>query len=251
MTYSIDKLAVLLIIGILGSNYGRSQDSPTFKLSSQVHKVYPSLSISKEALIEAKTISDLHQYFKTSWVKSYDSVEIITIENNNKVVSQSTNDQLTTKQLKALTDADINTDISVIIRYLPDNNLRHNELKEYDFTFKVEPEIDASYEGGELALMKYLTNNGMDYISQEVFELYQVTAIKFTVDTNGKVVESSVVESSNDEQTDKALLAAVCSMPDWQPASYANGLKIEQEYVWTVGDSTSCAMNLLGIRNRH
>jgi len=37
-------------------------------------------------------------------------------------------------------------------------------------------------------------------------------------------------------------------MANWQPAEYANGLKVRQEFVLTIGDHRSCTINLLNIR---
>ena len=37
-------------------------------------------------------------------------------------------------------------------------------------------------------------------------------------------------------------------MPSWKPAAYANGMKVKQDFVLTVGDMTSCVVNLLNIR---
>ena len=38
-------------------------------------------------------------------------------------------------------------------------------------------------------------------------------------------------------------------MPNWAPAQYRDGTRVNQDFVLTVGDMTSCKMNLLNVRN--
>ncbi|MFT4667667.1 MAG: hypothetical protein ACI9XB_004640 [Gammaproteobacteria bacterium] len=55
--------------------------------------------------------------------------------------------------------------------------------------------------------------------------------------------------SSIDENVNELLLETIQNMPCWKPAEYANGLKVKQEFVLTVGNMESCVVNLLNIRS--
>ena len=80
------------------------------------------------------------------------------------------------------------------------------------------------------------------------FKNYDLAAVKFTVNEDGKIANAHVVESSKDEKVDRLLLATIQNMTDWKPAKYSNGLQVKQDFILTVGNMESCVVNLLGIR---
>ncbi len=242
------KLVLLLSTLLTLPYFAISQDEPTFELSYEVHRVYPSLSITRTQLNDACTLLDLNQYYKPSWVKEYISVEILTSHEGKITKAVSEDDTLSQIQKEVMAVADAGTDITVKIRYIPNNNLKYNEEKEMDFKFTVEPENEAAYSGGQQRLTQYIKENATSKISDDVFNIYQLTAVKFTIDEEGQVVDAHVFESSKDEQTDELLLEAVRNMPNWKPATYANGMKVKQEFVLTAGDHRSCVINLLNVR---
>ena len=144
--------------------------------------------------------------------------------------------------------ADLGTDISVNVVYMPDNTLTHNDPKEIRFTFTVEPENEAKYPGGEQQLKQYLKDNLMNKISGANLKKYQLTVAIFTIDEKGNVNDPQIFWTSEDEKIDKLLLESICNMPSWKPAEYSNGVKVKQEFALTVGDMKSCVVNLLNIR---
>jgi hypothetical protein len=242
------KILGLLLLALVLPFAGSSQDSLAFELKYDVHRFYPGFSISNEKLNEAKTLSDLNQYYKSSWVKSYVSVETVATVNGREVTVQSENDILTQKQKDLMSRADAATGIKVNVRYIPDNTLSHNDVKETGFTFTVDPDSEASYPGGKQQLKHYLKSNAIDNIPEDIFTKYQLTAVKFAIDEQGKVVDAFVFESSKNENADQLLLETIMAMPRWKPAEYANGTKVKQEFVLAVGDMESCTVNLLNIR---
>jgi len=88
----------------------------------------------------------------------------------------------------------------------------------------------------------------MDKISASVFRKYNLAAVKFTVNEEGQIIDTHVSWPSNDEKTNELLLAGISNMPRWNPAEYANGVKVKQEFAFTVGDMESCVINLINIR---
>ena len=242
------KLISLFFTALLFSNFGFSQDTVNFDLTYQVNKVYPPISITRTQLKEAQTLLDLNRHFKPSWIRTYISTEIMASEQGNKRKVVSKNDTLRQAQKDLMTRADVGTDIAVKVQYIPENTLKNKEPKEINFTFTIDPEREAQYVGGAQHLQAYLKENIMDKVTAISFKQYNLTAVKFTIDEDGQIVDTHVVESSKDEKIDELLVETICKMPSWKPAAYANGMKVKQDFVLTVGDMTSCVVNLLNIR---
>lgn len=225
-----------------------AQDNFSNEFSYDVNVVDPPLSISKAEVRSANTLLDINKYYKPDWVKAYESVEILATQEGKIHKALSKSNMLTAEQKTLLENADDNTTISVNIVYLPENNLKQNDLKKANFSFKVAPEKEATFNGGTVALKQYLKDNAINNISADNFKQYALTAVKFTVDEEGQITNTHIFESSRDEKTDALLIAAIANMPNWQSAEYASGLKVKQDFVFTVGDMRSCVVNLLNIR---
>lgn len=246
------QLILFLFIALTLPHLVFSQDNQSFELDYKVNRVYPSLSITKQQLHEARTLLDINEYYKPSWVKTYISVEVSASHQGKIKKAVGKSNTLNQAQKNLMNTVDAGTDISVQIDYIPNNNLTHNDPKETNFTFIVEPENEATYSSGVQQLKQYLKENVADKISDEVFEIYRLTAVKFAVDEAGQIVDAHIFESPaqtfRDTKTEEFLLEAVCNMPNWTPAQYANGMKVKQEFVLTAGDHRSCLINLLNIR---
>jgi len=242
----------LLFLVLIFPLQGGAQDKVSNELPFEVNRAYPSFSITKGQLQEAQTLIDLYPYYKADWVKAYISVEVLATINGMPRNEMGENNTLNQMQKELIHRADVGKPISVKIRYMPKNNLSHNDPKEINFRFTVDPESGATYVGGEQALRQYLKEQAIDKIEANNFEGYDITAIHFTIDEEGQVTDAQVHESlyytSKFEQVDKILLEAICNMPDWKPAQYANGVNAKQDFVLTVGNMESCIVNLLQIR---
>lgn len=241
--------SIPLIIAVLFfSTLGFSQEAGSSTLSYEVNKVNPYLSVAREELRAATTLVDLNHRYKPSWVKEYVSVELSATCRGQlrKVVSK--NDLLTPAQKAVLNTADAGTEISVKVLYLPQNTLAHNDVKELEFTFTVNPESDARFVGGQQQLMQYLKENAIDKIPAGSFKGYDLAAVKFTITEEGEITNAHIFESSKHKDIDALLLAVISKMPCWEPATYVDGTKVKQEFALTVGNMENCMVNLLNIR---
>ncbi len=254
-----NKLIVLLFIALAFPYLGSSQDSFNDELQYEVNRINLPISIKKERLNEANTITDLNNetndlnlYYKSSWVREYISVEVLTSYKGGLRKAVSKSDAFSQEQKDIMNMADVGTGISIKIQYIPENTLTHNDIKELDFTFTVLPESEAKYPGGQQQLKQYLKENAIDKIPDGSFKNYDLTSIKFTINEEGQIsdahVFSSVYQTSKNEKIDKLLLETIRNMPCWEPAEYANGVKVKQEFALTVGNMESCVINLLNIR---
>ena len=240
--------STLLFILLAFANFSFSQAPLTKELKFEVNQVYPYISITKEKLNRAKTLTDLNKRYQASWVKEYKSVEILaTYQGKTKKITGK-NNVLNQAQIELMKGADAGTAISVKVLYLPENNLKDNDNKELKFSFYINPESEAKYIGGQPQLKQYLKEKAIDKIATASFQGYNLAAVKFTIDEKGQIINAHVFETSKDEKVDALLLKAIRNMPSWQPAAYSNGTKVKQEFVLTVGNHESCVMHLLNIR---
>lgn len=242
-----NRLFVIFLIAISFSFLGYSQDNTTKELTFDVERTYTPLSISKAKLDNANTLEDLNRHYETSWVKEYISVQILTIHNGETKKAMSKSDILTEEQKELMAIADVNTEITVNVQYLPDNILEDKDIKKNDFSFLVYPESEATYLDGKEQLKLYLKEKAIDKIPEGIFINYGMAAIKFTVNEDGEINNVHIFESSKDEKVDKLLVHTIENMPCWKPAEYANGVKVKQEFALIVGNMENCMINLLNI----
>lgn len=253
------KLLIILAIILIYPHLVFSQDSMTNELSYEVYRIYPYITITKDKLSEAYTISDfkheandLNLDYKPSWVKEYISVEILTNYKGRILKAVSENDTLSQEQKHMMKMADAGSDISVKVKYLPNNTLKHNDPKELDFTFTVDPESEAKFPGGLQQLKKYLKENAIDKIPRTSFKNYDLLAVKFTIAEDGEIINAHVFGSeyqvSKNRKTENLLLEVIRNMPCWKPAEYSDGTKVKQDFVLAVGNLGNCMVHLLNIQ---
>ena len=242
------NLISLIVLLLLAPHFNAAQEATASGFAYDVYRVYPTIARSKEEIKMAESLLDLNQHYKSSWVKEYVSVEVLTRYKGKIRKAIGKGEKLSSEQKEHMNTADVGSEISIRVRYLPDNTLSHNDVQELDFTISVNPESDAKYEGGEVALQKYLKESAIDKIAADVFVGYKLAAVRFFVDEEGRIVDPHIFWTSEDEKVDALLLETICNMPNWVPASYANGLKVKQEFAWTVGNMESCVVNMLNIK---
>ncbi len=245
----MNRTIIIFLLGVFAfSNSGFSQDSLSDEPFFEVFRIHPYISVTQETVNEVNTLSELNPHFKAAWIREYISVEIQTIHEGKIRTASGKSETLTQQQKVNLMTADADQEVSVKVLYIPENNLKQNDPKEMDFSFVFSPEHEAKYPKGKGPLKNYLKKAAIDKIKPGVFEGYTLAAVKFTLNEEGEIINVHVFESSKDEQTDELLLAAILNMPCWEPAAYANGLEVNQEFVLTVGNMENCMVNLLKIR---
>lgn len=223
-------------------------EAPSYDFQYDVVQVYKPLSVAKASLIKANKVEDLHRHYKDSWVKEYLHVDV-SAHIDGKLETQTSKDQkLSVKQKQLMLNADRGTEIEVVVNYIPDNTLKNNEPKKFDFAFMVNPEKDASFKGGEKKLIQTIKKDLIDVASWESLNQYQLAVVKFVVDTDGRIIEPKIFWSSDDQETDAKMIDFVCNMPAWEPAQYDTGKKIAQEYALTIGDNNSCVVPMLNTK---
>ncbi len=235
-------LIVLLSIGCAFNSFAQND------LKFEINKVLPSISIQENKLDKIVTLSDLDKRYPTSWVKKYVSVEISANRNGTKTKASGVSDVLNQKQKELIRLADRSSDITVSVMYLPENSLKNNTVKQYDFKVTIILYKNAIYGEGAEQLIQYLQKNSIANIEVGSFTGYDLTAIKFTITEQGHITDIQVVLPSKDIKIDEMLVTAISKMPRWKPAQFSNGLNVKQSFVLTIGNMENCMVNLLSIR---
>ena len=226
MKYTITSLLLLLFVGI-----SVSQD-----LNYRVRGKYES-PVTKETLIGAKSISDFRPGYPSTWIHDYVSTEI-TVKGNGKFLkANGMNEKLTAEQQLYLSMADVGNVIVVDVRYNYENSITgNNDPRHMHFEMTVIPEVEAEYPGGSQQLTMYLEKNAIDKISARFPKEMTQVIIRFTITETGEIANAQVSSSSKDPLIDKLLLNAINKMPAWKPAENSKGIKISQEFEFSVGD---------------
>ncbi len=235
-------LIVLLFIGCAFNSFAQ-QD-----LKFEINKVLPFISIQEDKLDKINTLTDLDKRYPTAWVKAYISVEISAYKNGIQTKALGMSDVLNQAQKDLIRLADRNNDIAVIVTYIPNNSLKNNPAKQYDFKVTIIPDQNATYAEGTEQLIQYLQKNSIANIEAGSFTGYDLTAVKFTITEQGYVTDIQVAMPSKDKKIDEMLVTAISKMPNWKPAAFSNGLKVKQNFVLTIGNMENCMVNLLNIR---
>jgi hypothetical protein len=239
------KHILLLLLLSLGQTFcGFAQNDLKF----EINKVHPFVSIAENKLADANTLSDLNKRYPATWMKEYQSVEISAMVNGTKTTAVGNSEVLTPAQKELLQQADHGGEIAVSVTYVPANTLEDNPAQEYAFNMVVMPDQSAAYAAGEEALHQYLENNCIAKVAQGSFQGYDLSAIKFTVTEQGHIADVQVVLPSQDAKMDEMFIAALSKMPNWQPAQFSDGDKVQQEFVLTIGNMDNCMVNQLHIR---
>ncbi|MEM6966359.1 MAG: energy transducer TonB [Bacteroidota bacterium] len=244
------KAVMLFFLGT--GTLGFSQNNLDTNVDFEVSRIYPYLSITTQALRTAEDIKDLDRLFKPSWVREYFSVKITALQNGTKKTAWGKNNTLTKQQKELMIAADKGTDIFVKVRYLPNNSLRHNDPKVHNFTFSVDPDQPAEFVGGHEKLMQYLRQNAIEKIPNNSFEKYDLTAVTFTVNEKGEIEDTRIFDAAfqpyDNKIVNELLIDCIKKMPNWNPATYADGTKVKQTFAFSVGNMESCVANLLNTR---
>lgn len=235
-------LIVLLSIGCAFNSFAQND------LKFEINKVLPFFSIQENKLDKINTLSDLDKRYPTSWVKEYIFVEISAYKNGTQTKVSGISDVLNQEQKELIRLADRSSDIAVSVMYLPENSLKNNTVKQYDFKVTIMPDKNAVYSTGAKQLIQYLQKNSIVNIEAGSFTGYDLTAIKFTITEQGHITDIQVALPSKDKKIDEMLVTAISKMPNWKPAEFSNGLKVKQNFVLTIGNMENCMVNLLNIR---
>lgn len=259
----MDKFFIKLIIfsfsTLIFYNIGTCQnDNSNKELRFELKKINPPLTITEEKLLTAKSIFDINNvaneldgYIKPSWIREIVTAEILTMQKGKEQKFYSKSSILTQEQKKAIVANDLTNPVKVKVKYVPENTLKIREVKEIDFTFSKAPEKDAQFIGGKNQFNTYLKEKAISKITNDHFNGNELSAIRFTIDEEGEIINAHVFESlsltTKNEKVDNLLLETIKTMPRWEAARNSDGSKVKQDFTLTVGNLESCLINLINV----
>lgn len=165
----------------------------------------------------------------------YLRVEISVKHLGKTITAENTSDQLNDAQKKLLSLADLNTDITVRIKFRYKEYISDKPDKSFDINGEIAvtvvPDTEAAYPGGFSAFKNYLNKSVTSHVSgNNTTDKILRTVLDFTIDEQGRIVNSSVSGSSSDPQIDRLLLEALRNCPIWKPAKNSKGLPVQQQF---------------------
>jgi TonB family protein len=231
------NLTTLLLLLLAFSGFSQEVGYTVFGTQTNPYSVPGYSLITLDSLQDAKTLTDIHARYRSSWVASYIAVEVASTCQGVVKKAAGKNDTLTPAQLDILKMADADCSIQVEVDYIPQNNLTYNPPRKMDFSLKMVPVFEAKFPGGDQALKKFIKENTIDKISKAKVGQIELAQISFTINEDGQVTNARLFKSSEEDMIDQLLLEAICNMPTWLPAKNSKGLKITQEFEFSIGTS--------------
>ena len=195
--------------------------------------------VTKEKLDVAKSISDFIPDYPVNWITEYVSVEILAACNGKVMKAVSANDVLSAEQKNILKTVDPGTAIIINVKYRSKNTVTDNiENHTMNVSMMIVPEREAEYVGGKQQMKKYLKENVINKIYETIPGQFQDAnaIVIFTVNEEGEIVNAKISKTSGDPKTDKLLVEAITKMPKWKPAENSKGIKVKQEFEFSVGN---------------
>lgn len=197
------------------------------------------MTITKEKLQHAKSITDILPQDWTDFIVSYKEISINFIENNeqSEYKASGNTELLNAAQLKLLQAAEYSTNVLIRADYLEKHKESGNLIDNYITPhLTIIPAKQAEYDKGKNALLKYLKENSGEIISTVKKQKLQPGRLNFTVSKNGTISEVELESSSGYPAIDKTMTDLINNMPGkWEPAENAKGEKVDQKLVFFYG----------------
>lgn len=192
--------------------------------------------ITKESLINAKSIIDIVPEEATSYRKSYQNSRISILHEHSETTEVGTSDVLNLAQRKLLQSTNYSNNIrvtSICKKISGTGNLIDDSLVYY---ITIIPEKEAAYESGQQALIDYLRENSRKETAGITKDKLQPGKVLFTVTKDGTISNVKLSSTSGYDTVDNTLVDLVRSIPgSWIPATNGQGQAVDQELVFFFG----------------
>lgn len=184
-----------------------------------------------------------HNYNK---IIDYLSVNITSIHHGKTRTAESSNDQLSMAQKQLLATADLNTDITINVKFKYKNGINgspgsDSKIIEGKVAVTVVPETEAQFPGGYTELRDRLTKSVMSKLpsggaAESMYsDKIARSVVRFIVNEEGRITDASISNTSTDTFIDALLIDAVYHLPKWKPAKNAKGLAVKQQFNFSLG----------------
>lgn len=178
-------------------------------------------------------------------VIDYLSVNITSSHEGKTLSAESSNDQLSAAQKQVLAMADVNSDITIKVKFRYKDRRKsdsdpYDKVMEGTLAVTVVPATEAAFPGGFTELKDRLTNVVMNKLpsggaAKQIYsDKIARSVLKFTVTEEGRVTDASVSNSSGDPYIDALLIDALYHLPQWKPAKNGKGQAVNQQFTFSL-----------------
>ena len=253
---------VVIAFTLTAFTYSSWNGLPTNKLSCQTtNEIEPPTfsynlsppgknTITKERLHNAKTISDLIPDFSNQEnlknnIISVRDVKIRIEEENvhqNKRESEKRNgNSLSKEQISLLKSTDYSTNFFLEGFYTPNNLIKDlNKDRYFNYHMTVVPEQQATYKGGNMAFINFLTTKCQPTIAKVLKGNLKYGNISFTITKAGTISNIHINSTCGYPSVDERMMDLMNKLPDvWNVATNGKGEKVNQTLVFSYGQ-TGC-----------
>jgi TonB family protein len=203
-------------------------------ITPELHR-YMNLSYNDRLFLDQqlRSINGFYDFAKEQYNKLID-FEFVEISANCQGITRtlkSTGHTLTAGQKNLLNNANIGSEIYIILRFKYKNLQHSGQIINGYYTVTVVPETEAVYQGGFEKMSEYLNETIFKKISgKNDFNKILQTIVKFSIDEAGQIHDVKISRSSSDSRIDRIVLDAINNMPRWTPARNATGIKVKEEF---------------------
>ena len=185
------------------------------------------LSVLQSELASAEVLDDIHPDYKGEWVEKYISTEIKVINNGTIKSVKGENTILSQAQKKLISNAEVGSELMIVVHYIPKNSLKNNTPKEMHYSYQILPATLAEFPGGYEGFDLFVNQNITTKLSPDLREKLKIAKIQFTISEDGSIDNVHFLEGTNDLELNSFLIDTICKMPFWAPAQdlYGNSTK--------------------------
>lgn len=202
--------------------------------------------VSESVFFEAKSLSDLHRFYKDEWVAKYVSTKLVYEIDGKVKEAKGTSHELSSAQKELLANVEAGGTIELIVDYIPDNSLSHNDVKKMDFKFYVNPCTIPEIKIGDTAFKKYINERLLNHISEAQEAKLKFSVVELEISNEGQVSKVNLVEKTGDDKLDSLLVKVIEDMPLWSPATSASGKTLAYEMKFYMTNvKNSCMINTI------
>lgn len=196
-------------------------------------------TITREDLHQAKTIIDILPREGTQSKVSYQNVEVSVLDVKGETTEMGENENLNTAQLELLQSIDYSVNLRITASCQRKNAVTGKLMRDtVAYHMTVVPKRSALFSKGKWGLIEYLKENSKEEAAMIQKDKLQPGKVGFTVSKEGVIEGVRLISTSGYPTVDEALLELVNSIPnEWEPATDAQGKKVDQELVFFFGSA--------------
>lgn len=192
-------------------------------------------TISKNDLINAKTIFDITPKEGAENIIEIRDIEIEHLSTEEKITQKGKSDSLNKAQIELLKTLNY-ADNFYIAAFSTHKTNERREKRCFVNYISVVPETEAEYKSGSKQLRKHIGEQIYADLSNVKKEKLKAGKIKFTIDQHGNLNDAILESSCGYKNIDEKMLKIIKNLPvSWNPAKNDNGTRVKQELYLSFG----------------